>query len=108
MLPEMEVAVPDHVLALETDPAAESGGEPSSATYIVQVGSFRQAEQADRLRAELAFMGLEAKVQTVSINGEQTWHRVRLGPYRDVTLLNEARSRLRENRMESMVLKVKP
>lgn len=106
MLPEMEVAVPDHVLELETDNKTAPRND-SSATYIVQVGSFRKAEQADRLKAELAFLGLEAKVQTVSINGKDTWHRVRLGPYRDVKVLNEARARLRKNRIESMVLKVK-
>ena len=106
MLPEMEVAVPDHVLELEAGGETPSAND-ASASYIVQVGSFRKAEQADRLKAELAFLGLEAKVQTVSINGEDTWHRVRLGPYRDVKVLNEARARLSANRIESMVLKVK-
>ena len=37
------------------------------------------AEEADRVRAQLALQGIESKVQRVSVDND-TWHRVRVGP----------------------------
>ena len=108
MLPEMEVAVPEEELrevdAITTtsSPSAESG-----ATYILQVGSFRGADEAERLKANLALLGFEGTVQTVVINGSDTWHRVRVGPYRGLKTLSEARARLEQHRIEAMVLRIK-
>ena len=106
MLPEMEVAVPDTDLESKTD-AATTTPTGVSGTYFLQAGSFRLPEEADRMKANLAFLGLEPSVQTVTINGSDTWHRVRVGPFSDLASLNEVRERLRENRMETMVLKIR-
>ena len=76
------------------------------AAYILQVGSFRHPQEADRLRANLVLLGLKASVQTVAIDGEDAWHRVRIGPYRDLVLLNNARVRLRENGISVKVWRV--
>ena len=106
MLPEMEVAVPDAELEPKLD---DSKAAPVVApgTYFLQAGSFRLPEEADRMKANLAFLGLEPSIQTVTINGNDTWHRVRVGPFSDLASLNEVRARLRENRMETMVLKIR-
>ena len=76
-------------------------------TYVLQVGSFRNANEAERRRARLALLGLEARVQTITIDGETTWHRVQVGPYDELDTLNDARVRLRENDIETMALKVR-
>ena len=76
-------------------------------TYVLQVGSFRNANEAERRRARLALLGLEARVQTIVIDGEATWHRVQVGPYDELDTLNDARVRLRENDIEAMALKVR-
>ena len=48
--------------------------------YQMQCGSFRKQSQADALKAQIAFQGLEAFVRTVKgTSGE--WHKVVLGPY---------------------------
>ena len=73
----------------------------------MQVASFKTLEDADRLKASLALVGLVASIQTVSVNGEVTYFRVRVGPYTDVGRLNEARTRLREQNFEPLVLKVR-
>jgi len=106
MLPEMEVAVPDTDLEPKPD---DSKATPvvTPGTYFLQAGSFRLLEEADRMKANLAFLGLEPSIQTVTINGSDTWHRVRVGPFSDLASLNEVRARLRENRMETMVLKIR-
>lgn len=108
MLPEMEVAVPENELSRPPASGTASQQTPAGAgNYYLQAGSFRLAQEADKMKANLAFLGLEASIQTVTINGTDTWHRVRVGPYSDLASLNESRARLRENDIEAMVLKVR-
>lgn len=107
MLPEMEVAVPENELTGATD-ASMQKMEAGDVTYVLQAGSFRQLAQADRLKAELALMGMPAQIQTVSIDGGIKWHRVRVGPFTNLQGLNEARSELQSNGLKVMVLKVRP
>ena len=108
MLPEKEIAVPDTVLVEPARPSSAPLNEAVAGTrYLLQVGSFRRLQDADRLKAQLAFMGLEATIQTVSIDGAETWHRVRIGPYNQIEQLKAARSQLQEKRLESIVLKLR-
>lgn len=106
MLPEMEVAVPEHELTGGST-AARRKLEDDDVTYVLQAGSFRELAQADRLKAELALIGMPAKIQTVSIEGGSKWHRVRVGPFTNLQALNEARSELQSNGLKVMVLKVR-
>ena len=105
LLPEMEVAIPD--AELKSESRSSSGSVSAPGTYYLQAGSFRLAEEADKMRANLAFLGLESSIQTVTINGTDTWHRVRIGPFSDLASLNDARRRLKENKIESIVLKIR-
>jgi len=73
-------------------PAASSGGN-----YFIQSGSFSTMDQAERLKAQLALLGLNASVQKLTLNKQNTIHRVRVGPFRDYASLNEARAVLRQH-----------
>lgn len=95
ILPEMEVAVPEH----------ETNGKPGK--YLLQAGSFRSFGEADRLKASLVLLGLAASIQTVTVNNKDTWHRVHIGPYKSLAEVDAVRARLKENRIEAVVLKVK-
>jgi cell division protein FtsN len=106
MLPEMEVAVPEEELSAKGAGASRQA-ENDDVTYVLQVGSFRKLAQADRLKAELALIGMPATIQTVSIEGGSKWHRVRVGPFTNLQALNEARSELQSNGLKVMVLKVR-
>lgn len=119
ILPELEVVVPDpQVAAPERKPAesvdrAVPDKAPQQAVrvdapgvYILQIGSFRERRDADRMKAELALLGVEAGIETVSVN-QQKWHRVRVGPYRQLAQLNNARSELLANNIDFMLLKVR-
>jgi cell division protein FtsN len=75
----------------EVKPAEQARG-----TYFLQTGSFRSVAQADQFRARLSLLGLETSVQKVTINNKDTYHRVRVGPYRDFRALNQARTLLRQ------------
>jgi cell division protein FtsN len=103
ILPEREVQVPDFEIAPRASKSEKPEVAPSS--YVLQVGSFRRLEEADRLKASLALLGLQAEIQSVAITGGDTWHRVRLGPYRQLKTLSETRSRLNENGITAMVVK---
>ncbi len=127
LLPEMEVAVPEGELQAaaaerkrtqapaetptastpSTSPAAPAPAASTGTTYMMQVASFKTLHDADRLKASLALIGLVASIQTVSVNGEATYFRVRVGPYTDITRLEEARAKLREQNFEPLVLKVR-
>lgn len=106
MLPEMEVAVPDAELDRATA-SPSPGPAEDNVTYVLQAGSFRKLDEADRLKAELALIGMSAQIQTVSIDGGSTWHRVRVGPFTNLQALNEARAVLKRNGLNVIVLKVR-
>jgi cell division protein FtsN len=106
ILPEKEVTVPDYEIAPPSKDRSPPKPKPG-ATYVLQVGSFRKLAEADRLKASLALIGLEADIQTVTVNEGETWHRVRLGPFTDLKTLNATRDRLREHDMDAMVLRIK-
>lgn len=104
MLPNFEVVVPEREAAVRPDaPTAPAVGRAGS--YVLQVGSYRKFEEADRVRAQLALQGIESKVQRVSVDND-TWHRVRVGPITDLRELNRVRDRLREAEMDVLVIRV--
>ncbi|MFN2348354.1 MAG: SPOR domain-containing protein [Thioalkalivibrio sp.] len=107
MLPELEVVVPEP----ETRPSRP--GEPAPAPkqveepgiYMLQAGSFRQYQEADRMKASLALLGVQADIQKVQVNSD-TWHRVRVGPFRDTAELNKVRERLHGNQIQTLLMKL--
>jgi len=103
ILPEMEVAVPESTNKdkVTVSPVTHPGN------YILQAGSFQNHQDADRHKANLALLGVEASIQTVTINNKDTWHRVRVGPYSNLDDLNRVRSILRKNNVRSVLLKLK-
>jgi len=100
VLPEIEVVVPQREIEERARERETSG---SSGPYMLQVGSFRSSEDAEGLRARLTLLGLDAAIQSVTVN-ESTWHRVRVGPYDGAREADGARRRLVENGFEAMVL----
>jgi cell division protein FtsN len=78
-------------------PAAGSG-------YLLQVGAFPNAADAETLKAKLALQGFVANVQSVSVGG-QTYHRVRLGPFRSATELESTKQRLAGAGINAIALK---
>jgi len=106
VLPNYEVVVPEREAVVRQDAAsAPSAPVQRAGAYALQVGSFRQFEEADRVRAQLALQGIESKVQRVSIDND-TRHRVRIGPITDLRELNRIRDRLREAEMDVLVIRI--
>ncbi len=105
VLPKLEVEVgKDSAHADGSSSAAGAIDAPGS--YILQVGSYRNFADADRVRARLAIQGIESSIQKVSIDGpEDVWHRVRIGPINNLNRLEETRRKLREAQIDALVIK---
>lgn len=108
LLQESEVIVPATETPRTTDtvnPAATADAETME--YILQVGSFSNQADADRLRAQLIILNLDARIEKVSIRNGEIWHRVMVGPFTDQAHLDTARSTLVTNQYNALMLKRK-
>jgi cell division septation protein DedD len=64
-------------------PTATRASLSQGGDYTIQVGSSRNLEQATELKGRLSKKGYAAYVQSVDLSDKGTWHRVRVGTYRD-------------------------
>ncbi len=102
MLPRARVLVAahEHISSIApTAPVQQPG------TYFLQVGSYRDAALAGRVRAEVARLGILATVQRVAV-GSDVWDRVRVGPLRDLATLNRMRRQLQAAKLGSLVVRM--
>jgi len=76
-------------------------------TFFLQAGAFQNAPDADNLKARLALLGVEANIQTATVPEKGVWHRVRVGPYTSVEELNRTRDTLKQNGIETALIKVR-
>ena len=102
VLPEMEVVVPEQELSQRQEPTGEALSD--TASYLLQVGSFKTAADADQMKAQLALSGFVATVQSVKVN-DATWHRVRIGPVEGAREADEIRKRLQNSGIDTLVMK---
>jgi len=105
ILPELEVAIPEQDLINNNN--TTTSNSKTNQQFILQAGSFKKFEEADKLKARLALQGIEANIQKVKINATDTWHRVRIGPMNNIKVLNNTRRRLRDLGIASIVVKNK-
>lgn len=75
--------------------------KPTVGPYFLQTGSFANADDAEKHKAKLAMLGIEASIQTVNIPEKGTWHRVRSGPYKNTGDVDSARTLLKQNGVDS-------
>ncbi|MBV8062422.1 MAG: SPOR domain-containing protein, partial [Nevskia sp.] len=81
MLPSYEVVIPREDAAASTKagkPTTPDIAEPGQ--YLIQVGAYKTREEAERSRASLALLGVESKIEQVTIDQSESWFRVRIGP----------------------------
>lgn len=101
LLQESETIVPASETISEEKPAPNQ----EKTEYILQVGSFPKADDADKLRAQLIMVNLDARIEKVEIRKGEIWHRVVVGPFNTQTELTSARSQLVNNQYNALVLK---
>lgn len=108
VLPEKAVELPGEAAAAAGVPRATTTTPETAMSTVpptaptaptvglqLQAGAFGNAGDAEALRARLALVGQMARIETIEANG-RTLHRVRLGPYADVTARDAAQAALAE------------
>jgi len=104
ILPETEIIVPDY--EINTRSREEQLGKAKTSKYVLQAGSFRDFSEADKLRAQLALMGIESRIEKAKI-GNATWNRVKIGPYTRSSSVSVIKKRLRSRGIDVIVTEVK-
>ena len=74
--------------------------------YYLQVGSFKDTEDAENLKAKIAMLGMEAYVQSADLSEKGMWHRVRVGPFTKIDTIKKTRSSLLESGIKANLIKV--
>lgn len=102
VLPEREFIIPES--EVKTRKQQERMGEklPRGELYMLQVASFKTAPEAERMKAQLALLGVQGRVETAQI-GTATWNRVKVGPFASIASADKTRVLLRQNRIDSVV-----
>jgi cell division protein FtsN len=121
LLPKLEVFIPEDetrppevktkkrtntVPSKTSNSTSNNIGSGKGKQYVLQVGSFKNLADAEKLKANLAFLGLEASIQHITIK-KQLWHRVRFGPYRDKQQLHRNQNLLKKNDINSNSMQIK-
>ncbi len=94
ILPQAETVVPDY--EIKSRVREELVGKTKASKYMMQAGSFRDAADAERHKARLATLGIEAKVEKAKV-GNVNWHRIKIGPYDNPTSVATIKELLQKN-----------
>lgn len=92
--------------AAPATPAVEAARPPLAGSYLLQVGSFKRAADAERMKAELALLGISTRVESVTIKNGEVYHRVRTGPFQGKQAMEEARKTLKRHGKDPMAIKL--
>ena len=105
LLPKMEVLVPETELTARIAKQQLKQTPSETGAYFLQAGAFKDLQAADRMKAGLALLGIESKIESVKLDTGM-WHRVRVGPFNDTEQLNKVRSLMKANSISSIMVKV--
>lgn len=99
LLPEQRIDVD-----VDPDAMANTPAERNNDEFLLQAGSFKQPQDADRRRAELLLLGLDASVEEANTDNGR-WYRVYIGPFDSRSKLQSARSITAQQGIDTLLLK---
>jgi cell division protein FtsN len=102
ILPGQEIVVPSSI--------TEPSGKPQpgdDGVYVIQVAAYRTQEDADAEKAKLALLGLESRIEKVTIDNKDTYYRVRIGPEKSLAKVHTLMARLEQNGVQAVLMKLK-
>jgi cell division protein FtsN len=102
ILPGQEVVVPSNVTA-----AAGKTLPGDDGLYVIQVAAYRTQEDADAQKAKLALIGVESRVEKITIDNKDTYFRVRVGPANSLSKAHTLMARLEQNGVQAVLIKLK-
>ena len=75
-------------------------------SYFLQAGNYRDAADAQKSRAALMLLGLEAFIVAREESNGSIGHRVRIGPFYDQARINTAKERLKSHGINYKLIRV--
>ena len=75
-------------------------------SYYLQAGNYRQLADAEKTRASLLLLGLEAVIVPRQDSNGNIGHRVRIGPFFDQERITTAKERLKRNGINYKLIRV--
>ena len=93
-------ATPAVAASASTTPAAST----DDTRYLLQAGAFGASGDAETVKAKIAMLGLNARVESAQIGGK-TVYRVRMGPYGSASELADAKAKLSGGGLPAMAVK---
>lgn len=99
--------LPEQTIDVQVEPATVSQPRESTSreTWLLQAGSFRQRDDADRRRAELLLLGLEPRIEESPDTGAGRWFRVYLGPYASHSEVSRVRGLTAAQDIDTLMLR---
>lgn len=104
LLPEVDAVV--DVTPMPNKSNSTQKVEATSLLFVLQVGSFRDKQEATRLKSQLHSLDIDANIQDVRIDGSQ-WFRVTIGPSHDKAQLTQVQKQLANKRINSRLFQVR-
>lgn len=89
-------------VATNASPAPAANSDDSR--YLLQAGAFGASGDAETVKAKIAMLGLNARVESAQIGGK-TVYRVRMGPYGSASELADAKAKLSGGGLPAMAVK---
>ncbi len=104
LLTEQEVIIPESELRQRLE--EKEARLIAKGHYLLQAGSFRSENDAETLKAQLAFLGVIADVQKAD-TPKGVFHRVRIGPFDSSRAMDIIRRRLVDNNIQPLIMQIK-
>lgn len=104
LLPKLEVNVAKEAAVAPEKEIATASSPKTDNAYRLQLGSFRNFADADRLKAQMAMIGVQVEVETVNLAPNDTWYRVRSNTYPNRESAQAVREQLQAQAIDSLLL----
>lgn len=83
-----------------------TAGTGNDTPYVLQAGAFGASGDAEAVKARIALLGLNARVESAQIGGK-TVYRVRMGPYGTASELAAAKGKLASGGLPALAIKAR-
>jgi len=109
LLPNQEKLVPStgRTTAPPAEPTRPAAAADDHSSYVIQAASYRSPDEAERQKASLALLGLQSKVEKVTIDNTDTYYRVRIGPVTGRAAAEDVLAQLSRNGIDGMAVKLR-
>ncbi|UJP05769.1 MAG: SPOR domain-containing protein [Nitrosomonas sp.] len=87
-------------------PQAVSPAPAVKEKIFLQAGAFRRTDDAEKMKAQLALLGVFAAIQSIDLADKGTLYRVRIGPFNSKADSDRTSASLKENGIETQLVKI--